>query len=145
MAEPVFHIVLLNPQIPNNTGNIGRTAAATGCRLHVVHPIGFDMSEKACRRAGLDYWHLVDCREHDCWQAFLQREQPRRLRLYTTRSDLPHWGADLALGDYLLFGAETTGVPDEVHRWVEQTHGADARITLRPVPRPLRGVFFWAR
>ncbi len=99
MGEPRFHIVLLNPQIPNNTGNIGRTAAATGCRLHVIHPLGFDMSEKARRRAGLDYWHLVDCREHDCWQAFLQREQPRRLRLYTTRSDRPHWGADLALGD----------------------------------------------
>ncbi len=130
MVEPRFHIVLLNPLIPNNTGNIGRTAAATGCRLHVIHPLGFDMSEKARRRAGLDYWHLVDCREHDCWQAFLEREQPRRLWLYTTKSDRPHWRADLARGDYLLFGAETRGVPDEVHRWVEQTHGAAARITL---------------
>jgi len=57
--------VLLNPEIPNNTGAIGRTCAATGCRLHVIHPIGFDMSEKARRRAGLDYWHLVDCVEHE--------------------------------------------------------------------------------
>ena len=68
--QPLFHIVLLNPEIPNNTGNIGRTAAALGCRLHVVHPIGFDMDEKARRRAGLDYWHLVDCREHASWEAF---------------------------------------------------------------------------
>ncbi|MCZ6734663.1 MAG: tRNA (uridine(34)/cytosine(34)/5-carboxymethylaminomethyluridine(34)-2'-O)-methyltransferase TrmL, partial [Planctomycetota bacterium] len=70
MPQPRFHIVLLNPQIPNNTGNIGRTAAATGCRLHIVHPLGFDMSEKARRRAGLDYWHLVDCCEHQSWEAF---------------------------------------------------------------------------
>src|SRR5215210_5544952 len=71
-----FNIVLLNPEIPNNTGNIGRTAAATGCRLHVIHPIGFDMSEKARRRAGLDYWHLVDCVEHESWEAFIAREFP---------------------------------------------------------------------
>jgi tRNA (cytidine/uridine-2'-O-)-methyltransferase len=59
MPEPLLNIVLLHPQIPNNTGNAGRTAAVTGCRLHIVHPIAFDMSEKARRRAGLDYWHLV--------------------------------------------------------------------------------------
>lgn len=74
MSEPRFHIVLLNPEIPNNTGAIGRTAAATGCRLHVIHPIGFDMDEKARRRAGLDYWHLVDCKEHESWEAFLESE-----------------------------------------------------------------------
>lgn len=71
---PLFHIVLLSPEIPNNTGNIGRTAAATGCRLHIIHPIGFDMSEKARRRAGLDYWHLVDCVEHASWEAFVEAE-----------------------------------------------------------------------
>ncbi len=134
MGEPRFHVVLLNPQIPNNTGNIGRTAAATGCRLHVVHPLGFDMSEKARRRAGLDYWHLVDCREHESWQAFVDSERPRRLWLYTTKSTHPHWGADLAAGDYLLFGPETKGVSDEVHRWVELTYGSDHRITLPMAP-----------
>jgi tRNA (cytidine/uridine-2'-O-)-methyltransferase len=139
MGEPRFHIVLLNPQIPNNTGNIGRTAAATGCRLHVVHPLGFDMSEKARRRAGLDYWHLVDCREHADWEAFLETQRPRRLWLYTTKSDRPHWGADLAAGDYLLFGTETTGVPDDVHRWVERTQGPDHRITL-PMARGARSL-----
>ncbi len=130
MAEPRFHVVLLNPLIPNNTGNIGRTAMATGCRLHVIHPLGFDMSEKARRRAGLDYWHLVDCREHDSWASFLDQEQPGRLWLYTTKSDRPHWHADFAAGDYMLFGAETKGVPDDVHEWVGRTQGAEHRITL---------------
>src|SRR5688572_9230356 len=74
MPSPLFNLVLLNPEIPNNTGNIGRTAMATGCRLHVIHPIGFDMSEKARRRAGLDYWDLVDCVEHESWEQFLEKE-----------------------------------------------------------------------
>ncbi len=130
MGEPRFHVVLLNPLIPNNTGNIGRTAMATACRLHVIHPLGFDMSAKARRRAGLDYWDQVDCREHESWASFLDRERPGRLWLYTTKSDRPHWQADFAAGDYLLFGAETTGVPDEVHEWVGRTQGADHRITL---------------
>ncbi len=104
MHQPRFHIVLLNPQIPNNTGNIGRTAAATGCRLHIVHPLGFDMSEKARRRAGLDYWHLVDCCEHESWEAFLDSERPKRLWLYTTKSTRSHWEAEFRTGDYLLFG-----------------------------------------
>lgn len=136
MADPPFHIVLLNPEIPNNTGNIGRTAAATGCRLHIVRPIGFDMSEKTRRRAGLDYWHLVDCREHQSWSAFLADQRPRRLWLYTTRADRPHWEADLRAGDYLLFGRETKGVPAEVHDWVESEYGADHRITLPMVDDP---------
>jgi len=136
MAGVPFHIVLLNPEIPNNTGNIGRTAAATGCRLHIVRPIGFDMSEKTRRRAGLDYWHLVDCREHQSWQAFLAAEHPPRLWLYTTRADRPHWEADLRPGDYLLFGRETRGVPPEIHEWVEQEYGPDHRITLPMVADP---------
>ncbi len=134
MPQPRFHIVLLNPQIPNNTGNIGRTAAATGCRLHIVHPLGFDMSEKARRRAGLDYWHLVDCCEHQSWEAFLESERPKRLWLYTTKSTRPHWEAEFRTGDYLLFGQETAGVPDHIHTWAEQTFGPQHRITLPMAP-----------
>ena len=89
MDDPLFHVVLHRPEIPNNTGNIGRTAAATGCRLHIVHPIGFDMSEKARRRAGLDYWEQVDCREHAAWESFLETERPARLWLLTTRAERP--------------------------------------------------------
>ncbi|MCA9290014.1 MAG: tRNA (cytidine(34)-2'-O)-methyltransferase [Phycisphaerales bacterium] len=133
--EPRFHLVLLNPQIPNNTGNIGRTAAATGCMLHVIHPIGFDMSEKARRRAGLDYWHLVACREHESWDAFLDAEHPARLWLYTTKAARPHWEAEFRQGDYLLFGQETAGVPDWCHDWVDETYGPGQRITLPMDPR----------
>ena len=122
--------MLLSPEIPNNTGNIGRTAAATGCRLHIIHPIAFDMSEKALRRAGLDYWHLVDCREHDSWESFLEEEQPSRVWLYTTKTDRPHWEANFQRGDYLLFGRETKGVGPEIHDWVSQTQG-DSPSTTR--------------
>ncbi len=130
MSAPRFNIVLLNPEIPNNTGNIGRTAAAVDARLHIIHPIGFDMSEKALRRAGLDYWHLVDCVEHANWEAFLEHEHPRRLWLYTTRTARPHWEATFEPGDYLLFGKETVGVPPEIHGWVSRQFGEESRVTL---------------
>ena len=134
MARPRVHLVLLNPESPQNTGNIGRTAAATGCALHIVHPIGFDMSEKALRRAGLDYWNMVECHEHESWEAFLDSEAPERLWLFTTKTQRPHWTGRFAEGDYLLFGKETTGVSAEVHAWVAQTFGEDHRITLPMKP-----------
>ncbi|MGI9013336.1 MAG: tRNA (cytidine(34)-2'-O)-methyltransferase [Phycisphaerales bacterium] len=141
LTEPLLNIVLVNPEIPNNTGNIGRTCAATGCRLHIVRPVGFDLSEKAVRRAGLDYWHLVDCVEHESWEAFRQREFAENSGrppawLYTTHSDIPHWSAAFQRGDYLLFGRETSGVDDAVHQWVRTQHGEDHRITLPMVDDP---------
>jgi tRNA (cytidine/uridine-2'-O-)-methyltransferase len=126
MLEPVFNIVLLSPQIPNNTGNIGRTAMATGCRLHIIHPIAFDMDEKAVRRAGLDYWHELDVREHDSWDLFLAKEAPKTMWLFTTKTAQPLWEARFSVGDYLLFGSEQHGVPQSVHDYV----GEDARLTL---------------
>jgi tRNA (cytidine/uridine-2'-O-)-methyltransferase len=135
-AEPRFQIVLIHPEIPNNTGAVGRTVAATGCRLHVVHPIGFDMSEPARRRAGLDYWHLVDCVEHESWEAFLASERLERERarvwLYTTHAKRPHWEAPLTSGDYLLFGGESSGAPEEVRRWV----GDERSLTLPMIDDP---------
>jgi tRNA (cytidine/uridine-2'-O-)-methyltransferase len=135
-AEPRFQIVLLHPEIPNNTGAIGRTAAATGCRLHIVHPIGFDMGERARRRAGLDYWHLVDCVEHASWEAFAETEKLEQARarvwLYTTAAARPHWEASLTPGDYLLFGCETTGPPEAIRRWV----GDDRSVTLPMIDDP---------
>jgi tRNA (cytidine/uridine-2'-O-)-methyltransferase len=136
VAKPLFNIVLYQPQIPTNTGNIGRTAMTTGCRLHVVHPIAFDMDEKARRRAGLDYWDLVDCVEHPSWEAFLQNEHPSRLWLYTTKSHRPHWQADFQQGDYLLFGQETGGVPHSIHQWAELEFGPHSALTLPMLPIP---------
>lgn len=131
--EPLFHFVLLNPEIPNNTGNIGRTAAALGCRLHIVHPIGFSMDDKARRRAGLDYWHLVDCVEHQSWGEFLAAERPHRLFLFTSHGTESLYSAKFERGDYLLFGKESTGVGPEVEAWVAATYGSDR---LLRIPQP---------
>lgn len=124
LTEPLFHLVLLHPEIPNNTGNIGRTAMATGCRLHVIHPLGFSMDEKARRRAGLDYWEHVDCVEHASWTAFLERERPARLWLFTTKASTCHWDAPYRRGDYLLFGRETSGVGPEIRDEILERWGA---------------------
>jgi|TARA_Y100000031_G_C8076699_1_gene317667 tRNA (cytidine/uridine-2'-O-)-methyltransferase len=126
MEDPLFNIVLYSPQIPNNTGNIGRTAMATGCRLHIVHPIAFDMDEKAVRRAGLDYWNQLDVKEHESWESFLEQEKPEKLWLFTTKTDRPLWEAQFSQGDYLLFGSEQYGVPKEVHDFV----GKESRLTF---------------
>lgn len=136
MEDPLFHIVLYQPQIPQNTGNIGRTAMATHCRLHVIHPIGFDMDEKARRRAGLDYWEHVDCVEHASWEAYLRDARPARLWLFTTEGTQPHWRATFAKGDHLLFGQELGGVPDDLHRWVDATFGPAHRIAFPMVDLP---------
>jgi tRNA (cytidine/uridine-2'-O-)-methyltransferase len=136
LPEPRFNIVLINPLIPGNTGSIGRTAAATGCRLHVIHPIGFDMSEPARRRAGLDYWHLVDCVEHESWDAFVAAEHlgapGARVWLYTTAASTPHWETAFRAGDYLLFGCETTGAPEAVRAWA----GEQRSLTLPMIDDP---------
>ncbi len=135
-TDPLFHVVLFQPQIPNNTGNIGRTCMTTGCRLHLIHPLGFQMDEKAKRRAGLDYWHHVDCVEHADWESYLCKAQPRRLWLYTTSSARPHWQAPFERGDHLVFGQENGGVPPWLHEWIDQHQGPSHRLTLpmRPLP-----------
>jgi len=130
---PLLHFVLLHPEIPNNTGNIGRTAAALGCRLHIIHPIGFDMDDKARRRAGLDYWHLVDCVEHADWQAFLESERPRRLWLFTARAERSLYDAGFERGDYLLFGKESSGVDPETAAFVLAAFGEES---LLRIPQP---------
>lgn len=135
LQAPLFHLALLNPEIPNNTGNIGRTAAALGCRLHVIHPIGFDMDEKARRRAGLDYWHLVDCREHADWAAYLAAERPGRLWMFSARGGRPHFDADFRPGDTLLFGKESTGIDPATAAWVESEYGRECLLTI-----PMRAV-----
>jgi tRNA (cytidine/uridine-2'-O-)-methyltransferase len=140
-SAPRFQIVLLHPEIPNNTGAIGRTAAATGCRLHIVHPIGFDMGESARRRAGLDYWHLVDCVEHESWDAFVATEGleagDSRAWLFTTAAATPHWDVPLRRGDYLLFGCETTGAPEAVRRWAGAARSATLPMIDDPAARSL--------
>lgn len=114
VLPPLFHIVLHQPEIPNNTGNIGRTCVATASSLHLIHPLGFDVSEKACRRAGLDYWPRLDVREHASWEGYLSDQQPPRIWLFHPRTDLPVYDAPLKRGDHLIFGRETAGLPEEI-------------------------------
>jgi tRNA (cytidine/uridine-2'-O-)-methyltransferase len=133
--HPNFEIILLNPEIPNNTGNIGRTAAATGCRLHVVHPIGFDMGEKALRRAGLDYWSQVDCIEHESWPD-CDRAVGGGSWLLTARRGRPIWDATFQRGDRLIFGRESDGVGPDFTGDFEATHGVDRILTLPMVDAP---------
>ena len=113
---PRLHIVLVEPEIPNNTGNIGRTCVTTGCKLHLVHPLGFDIDEKACRRAGLDYWPRLDLEEHSSHADYLRKYPPAgRTWFLTTKATRTIYDAPIALGDHLVFGRESAGLPDSIH------------------------------
>jgi tRNA (cytidine/uridine-2'-O-)-methyltransferase len=109
-VDPFFHVVLVQPQIPPNTGNVGRLCLATNCRLHLVGPLGFDISEKAVRRAGLDYWKHVDLVIHNSYEEF-KSQLPDTAKLWFFSSDGTKsvYDASLGLGDYLIFGTETIG------------------------------------
>lgn len=135
VGPPWLHLVLDRPEIPNNTGNIGRTALAVGARLHLIRPLGFDLSEKACRRAGLDYWPHLDWCEHASFEAYAA-SQPRRVWLFTTKAERPCWDAEFEPGDHLLFGRETTGAGPEVHAWIDRSFGPAHRLRLPMVRRP---------
>jgi tRNA (cytidine/uridine-2'-O-)-methyltransferase len=107
---PHFHVVLVEPEIPNNTGNIGRTCVATGCRLHLVRPLGFELTEKACRRAGLDYWPRLDWAEHESWSVYERGLDPGRTWFLSTKSSRSVFDVTLRRGDHLVFGRETRGL-----------------------------------
>ncbi len=111
---PLFDVVLHQPEIPNNTGNIGRTCVAAGCSLDLIHPLGFELSEKACRRAGLDYWPRLTVREHADWPAYVAARRPPRLWLFTTKSRHSLFDVEHQRGDALVFGKETAGLPDSL-------------------------------
>lgn len=106
-----FHIVLVQPQIPQNTGNIGRLCVATNTTLHLVHPLGFDLSEKAVRRAGLDYWQHLDLVEHDTFNAFLNWSEGKGRHWYITKfANQSFFEPSYKDGDFFIFGKETTGI-----------------------------------
>lgn len=106
-----LHIVLVEPEIPPNTGNIARTAAATGSVLHLVKPLGFSLDEKSLRRAGLDYWPYVMLEIHESLEDFLEKYGDRRMWLSTTKGEKLYTEADFHDEDMLLFGKETAGLP----------------------------------
>ena len=110
----MLNIVLVEPEIPQNCGNIARTCAATGSVLHLVKPLGFDISEKAVKRAGLDYWHLVDVRVYENLEDFFERTGAEDIWLLSTKAPRAYTEASFADGCWLLFGKETKGLPEEL-------------------------------
>lgn len=110
----MFHIVLVEPEIPPNTGNVIRLAANTGCQLHLVEPLGFSLDDRQLRRAGLDYHEWAPLRRHAGWQALLDQEKPDPARLFalSTRGTASPYEQAFVPGDWLVFGSETRGLPD---------------------------------
>jgi len=127
-----LNIVLMHPEIPGNTGNIGRLCHGIGATLHLVHPLGFDIDNKAARRAGLDYWSELDLVEHENKGAFVEWAKGRNVHLFTTTGEAPYTSAVFSDGDVLLFGAESKGVPTEIMEMYNRF--------IIPMPGPIRSL-----
>jgi len=132
----MLNIVLVEPEIPQNCGNIARTCAATGSRLHLVRPLGFDISEKAVRRAGLDYWHLVEVSDYENLEELfrLHPEAAENAWLTTTKAPRSYQEARFTPDSWLFFGKETAGLPLEFR---EQYRDRCIRLPMRPEARSL--------
>lgn len=114
IAHPALQVVLYQPEIPANTGNIARLCAAAEIPLHLIHPLGFQVDDKHLKRAGLDYWHEVDVRHHLNFETFLEHREARSrggLTAFSTHASLDYTKARVAYGDYLMFGGESFGLP----------------------------------
>jgi tRNA (cytidine/uridine-2'-O-)-methyltransferase len=133
----MLHIVLFCPEIPQNTGNIGRLCALTRSRLHLIHPLGFQITDKNLRRAGMDYWFSLDVHEHADWAAFkTSAVKPERLWLFTTKTTQRHWDVGFADGDGLVFGNEGHGAPE----WLHDEIGTVQRVTIPHANPELRSL-----
>ena len=133
----MFNIVLVEPEIPPNTGNVIRLAANTGAALHLVEPLGFSMEDRQLRRAGLDYHEFADVRRHPSWSAFLATAAPAAERLFAFSTEGQRAFADVAWrpGDWLVFGSETAGLPPAVRADIAPARLV--RLPLRPGQRSL--------
>ena len=133
----MFHIVLVHPEIPPNTGNVIRLCANTGCHLHLVEPLGFSMDDKHMRRAGLDYHEYAEVRRHTSWNQFLADMQPDPKRLFalTTKGEQDVYGQRFNTGDWLVFGSETRGLDNTTRASFMATNML--RLPMRPGQRSL--------
>jgi len=133
---PAFRVVLVEPEIPPNTGSIARTCAATSTALHLVEPLGFRIDERSVRRAGIDYWHLVDLHVHASFDAFEAEHPESRVHLLTANEGLSLFDAELRPGDAFVFGRESVGLPNSLldrfptSRWSIPTSGAVRSLNL---------------
>ncbi len=113
----MFHVVLVEPQIPPNTGNVGRLCLATNTRLHLIEPLGFSLDDRQLKRAGLDYWKDVDCHRWPSLEALQAASGPKSVfHYFTTKAERDHWSANYGSDDYLVFGCETRGLPETLLR-----------------------------
>ncbi len=110
MTAPVLNVVLVRPEIPQNTGSIARLAAATKSRLHLVGPLGFSLEDRYLKRAGLDYWPLVDLRTYPGWDDFTREHRDAAMKFFSARASKPYVEARFHRGDFLVFGGETRGL-----------------------------------
>ncbi len=120
----------MEPEIPPNTGAVARTCAATQCPLHLVGPLGFSIDERAVRRAGVDYWHLVDLHRHESFEAFEENHSDTRIHLFSATATNSYLDADFQPGDALVFGCESVGLPPKLLEGRERVWGIP---TLGPV------------
>ena len=130
----MLNIVLVEPEIPQNCGNIARTCAATGCRLHLIRPLGFDISEKAVKRAGLDYWNLVEVLDYEDLSDFFRKNDVGQMWCLSTKAPRSYTEAAFQDGCYLFFGKETKGLPEDC---LEQHHDRCIRLPMRAEARSL--------
>jgi len=124
-----LHVVLVEPEIPPNTGNVARLCAATGCALHLVKPLGFRIDDRELKRAGLDYWHELGVVMHDSLEAFMEATSSRSRWFFSKRAERTYATAPFATGDMLIFGCETKGLPEWL---VERERARMLRIPMRP-------------
>ena len=110
----MLNIVLLEPEIPANTGNIGRTCVATGTVLHLIEPLGFDISEKAVRRAGMDYWEDLDVVIYDSYRDFCEKNPNAKIWYATTKAHHKYTDVEFGPDDFIMFGKESAGIPEEI-------------------------------
>ena len=129
-----MNIVLLEPEIPANTGNIGRTCVATGTRLHLIEPLGFHLDEKSIKRAGMDYWPQLDVRRYVNYREFLETNRPRRIFMATTKALRTYTDVAYEEDDYIMFGKESAGIPEEI---LVENESTCIRIPMLPDIRSL--------
>lgn len=141
----MFNVVLFEPEIPSNTGNIGRTCVVTGARLHLIGPLGFSLGDDMLRRAGLGYWHSLDVTTYADWEEFLAQnglgETDERLHLFTKKARKTYTQATYADGDFLVFGKESTGLPEEL---LARAASRCERIPMLPDATTLKDAGEWA-
>ena len=131
-----INIVMVEPEIPQNTGNIARTCAATGAKLHLVKPLGFEISDKYLKRAGLDYWDKVEIEEHESLQDFLEKYKPEESNMFYASTKATHCYSDVDYRNFdevfILFGKETKGLPEELlQKYIQNTIRIPMRHNLR--------------